>query len=158
MKIYPNNKLTRNFYLYEFIEAQLPSEAIALNWQNIGTDIVQNIEVIALEAQRIRNTLNANFINDLGFPELGVRITSGYRCKQWELIRKRSGLSQHTTGGAIDFQIINCSRQQSIDLQQWIYKQYEDWKGGLAIKYAEGDKLGFIHIDNRDGKARWIYT
>jgi hypothetical protein len=159
MKIYPNNKLTRNFWLYEFIESKLPDEAIALNWQNINTDIVQNIEKIALEAQRIRNTLNANFKSDLKFPELGVRITSGYRCKEWELIRKRTGLSQHTTGGAIDLQVINCSRNQAIELQKWVYEQYKDWQGGLAIKWNEGESIGFVHIDGRTtGAARWVYS
>jgi uncharacterized protein YcbK (DUF882 family) len=110
MKKYPNNKLTKNFYLYEFIEAQMPFEAIALNWKYIENEEVQQIERIALEVQKLRNLINLEIKSDLGFPEIGLRITSGYRCKEWELMQKRSGNSQHVTGGAVDIQAINCSR------------------------------------------------
>ena len=34
MRQIPNHHLTKNFTLYEMIEAQLPYEAVQLNWQN----------------------------------------------------------------------------------------------------------------------------
>jgi uncharacterized protein YcbK (DUF882 family) len=35
--------------------------------------------------------------------KIGIRAVSWYRPKAWELHRKRSGASQHVTGGAVDF-------------------------------------------------------
>jgi hypothetical protein len=157
MKAFPNTKLTRNFHLYEFIEAQLPFEAVALNWKNISAFKMDLWERQALEIQRMRNMVNQNFKSDLGFDEIGIRILSGFRCREWELIRKRSGNSQHTIC-ATDTQPTNCSRDQAIKINLWIHEQYKDWPGGLAIKHGSGDLVGFIHLDPREGRARWVYS
>jgi len=153
MRHIPDRQLTRHFRLYEFLEARLPWEAIALNWKSINSDTVFKAEELALELERIRALTNSEFKSDLGFPEIGIRITSGYRCKDWEYIRKRSGDSQHTVMAA-DVQPINCSREQAKQILQFVYDQYRVWwDGGLAIS----KKKGFIHIDKREYKARWEY-
>jgi len=157
-----NKQLTKHFWLYEFLEAELPSEAIAMNWDVINSDTVYKAELMALEIEKIRKLVNDNYKSDIGFQEIGLRITSGFRCREWELKRGRSGNSQHTIMAA-DFQAINCSREMGANILSWIFEKYDPWWcGGLAKKdpSKEGKRffLGFIHIDQRDIKARWIYT
>ena len=72
-------------------------------------------------------------------------------------MQKRSGNSQHVTGGAVDIQAINCSREQTVDIHYWIIEKYKEYNGGLAIKVANNGKLGFIHLDTRGEVARWTY-
>ena len=156
MRHIPDKQITKHFRLYEFLEAQLPAEAVALNWKNVTIDTVLKAEELALELEKIRSLANSEFKSDLGFPEIGIRITSGYRCVEWEYIRKRSGDSQHTVM-AVDVQPINCSRKQAKEILQFVYDQYSPWwEGGIAISKPK-NKIGFIHIDKRIYKARWKY-
>ena len=161
MRTIPDRQLTKHFRLYEFLEAQMPWEAISMNWKYIQPDHIDRWERMALELEKVRKLVNDNYKSDINFPEIGLRITAGYRCKEWELFRGRSGNSQHTIC-AVDFQPINTSREFAAKILQFVYdKYYHWWAGGLAIKHPskEGNILliGFIHLDPREKKARWIY-
>jgi len=162
MREIENRKLTSHFMLYEFLEAQMPDEAVALNWKYITEDTVYRSEIIALELEKVRKLVNDNFKSDIGFHEIGLRITSGYRCIEWELLRDRSGNSQHTIM-AVDLQPVRCSRELAVKILHFIYVKYNHfWSGGLAIKNPskQGSILlvGFVHLDMRDKKARWKYN
>jgi len=158
MKALPNTQLTRNFHLYEFIEAQLPFEAVALNWKYITRFDMLKWEEMALELEKDRRLINEHHKPDLfGFDDIGIRITSGFRCIEWELLRGRSGLSQHTIC-AVDYIPTNVSRSKAIVILKWLYDiQDKTWPGGLAIKHPEQMKTGFIHKDTRKELARWNY-
>lgn len=161
MRTIPDSQLTKNFRLYEFIEAQMPDEAIALNWKYFLPEYILRWELLALELEKMRKLINDNFESDLLFPEIGIRISAGFRCKEWELIRGRSGNSQHTICAA-DIQPVRCSMEQAVKILHFIYSKYNEyWKGGLAIKYPskQGNLLliGFVHIDIRGKRARWTY-
>lgn len=161
MRHIPDRQLTKNFRLYEFLESQMPDEAIAMNWKYIDRGTVLSAEIAALELEKIRKLINDNFKSDLGFSDIGIRIAAGFRCKEWELLRGRSGNSQHTIMAA-DFQPVKCSRELAVKILHFVFSKYNEyWKGGLAIKYPskQGNILliGFVHIDFRSARARWTY-
>ena len=166
MKTIPNRKLTNNFSLYEFIEAQLPPEAIALNWKHISEFKEAEYVKLANFLQSLRNSVNQQFRAENGGREIGMRITSGFRCKAWEHLRKRSGDSQHTIGAAADIQPTNCSPELAIKIMDYLYKKYYSRTtghfGGFAIKRPDIEKgkiirIGFLHYDLRGWTARWEY-
>lgn len=161
----PNLKLTANFSLYEFIEAQLPPEAVELNWQHINEMDWPRIEQLANFLQNLRNDMNQVWRAANGGREIGIQITSGFRCKAWELIRKRPGSSQHCTA-AVDIQPTGCPPEMAAEILRYYHKKYKTgngWFGGLAIKDPEYDKsgrilkVGFLHFDQRGYNARWQY-
>jgi len=161
MRHIPNQKLTDHFWLYEFLEAQMPQEAIAMNWKYIKESDIPVWKFLADDLEKMRTLVNENFTSDIGFPEIGIRISAGYRCKEWELFRGRSGNSQHTVCAA-DIQPTGCSREQAVKIIHWIFVKYNEWwSGGLAMKSPskQGNILliGFLHIDPRNKRARWSY-
>lgn len=147
-------KLTTNFSLKEFIEGAMPSEAIKMNYEQITVEQRKNIGLIAEELQKLRDKTKAEF----GSKFSGFRITSGLRQKAWELKQGRSGNSQHTKGWAVDFQPI-CDKEDYLIIFYWIFKQLENFKGGVAQKKPNLSKglKGFIHLDLRGYRARWEY-
>lgn len=164
-----NERLSQNFTLYEFIEAQLPAHAVKLNWQNIAefTPKQHLYRELANDLQKIRNMINAEFRAGNGNREIGLRITSGVRCRQWELTRGRTGTNQHTVGAAADIQPVNCTQSMAIDIMYWLYTKYwpreNGWPGGFAMSkaiFTQGgiiERIGFIHFDKRPQVARWEY-
>lgn len=158
---YNNIQLTDHFTLYEFIEAKMPCEAIAMNWRHFKDDDVSIWKSLAEDLEKMRLLVNDNFTSDIGFKQIGIRIEAGYRCKEWELFRGRTGNSQHTICAA-DIKPINCTREMTVKILHWIFSKYNEyWKGGLALKSPskEGKILltGFLHIDKRGKRARWSY-
>jgi len=162
MKTLPDRKLTKNFSLYEFIEGQLPPQAIELNWRHLNEMDLAKIEQAAQHAQTIRDLINQEFKSDLSHKEIGLRITSGFRCRAWELAQGRSGNSQHTIA-AYDCQPTNCSNEQAVGILAWLHNRFKrTYVGGLAIKKPTVEKgkytkVGFIHFDFRGHVARWEY-
>ena len=162
MRTLPNRKLTNNFTLYEFIEGQLPADGIALNWKHINEMDQTRFLQAAIHAQSIRDLINREFKSDTGAAEIGLRITSGFRCKAWELKQGRSGNSQHTVA-AYDAQPTNCSNDQAVAIIAWLHNRFKrTYVGGLAMKKATIEKgkyvkVGFIHFDFRGHVARWEY-
>jgi uncharacterized protein YcbK (DUF882 family) len=156
-------KLTANFSLKELIEAQMPTQAIKINNEDITAVERDNCQKIAEVLQDVRNKVNAKF-RGKGGRDIGLRITSGYRSKRWELLRGRSGNSMHVQGLAVDFVPVNCvDDAQYIEIYNWILHEYRNWNGGLAAmdyKFKKGTTeiltYGFIHID-LGTKRRWKY-
>lgn len=147
-------KLTANFELKEFIEGQMPKEAIKMNYDQITEQQKKNIGLIAVELQKLRDKTKAEF----GSKFTGFKITSGLRQKAWEIKQKRSGNSQHVKGWAVDFQPI-CANEDYLIIFGWVFNQLENFNGGVAQKkpdLARGLK-GFIHLDLRGSRARWEY-
>ena len=147
-------RLTTNFTLEEFIEGEMPKEAIKLNYDLITVEQRKNIGLIAEELQKLRDKTKAEF----GSKFTGFKITSGLRQKEWELKQKRSGNSQHTKGWAVDFQPI-CDKEDYLIIFGWVFKQLERFKGGVAQKKPDLSRglKGFIHLDLRGTPARWEY-
>ena len=147
-------KLTANFTLEEFIDGEMPKEAIKMNYDLISDEQRKNIGLIAVELQKLRDKTKAEF----GSKFTGFKITSGLRQKAWELKQKRSGNSQHTKGWAVDFQPI-CANEDYMIIFNWIFKQLENFNGGVAQKKPnlKAGLKGFIHLDLRGSRARWEY-
>jgi hypothetical protein len=162
MRTIPNRQLTKNFSLHEFIEGKLPPEGVAMNWKNIAQMDIKKIEEAANHAQTIRDLINREFKSDTGAAELGLTITSGWRCKEWELKQGRSGNSQHLIA-AYDASPSNCSNKQSAAIIGWLYSRFSrTYNGGLAylkptIHNGQFITRGFIHFDFRGHIARWQY-
>jgi hypothetical protein len=147
-------KLTANFSLKEFMEGEMPKEAIKMNYDLISDEQRKNIGLIAVELQKLRDKTKAEF----GSKFTGFKITSGLRQKAWELKQKRSGNSQHVKGWAVDFQPI-CSNEDYLIIFGWVFKQLEIFNGGVAQKKPnlKAGLKGFIHLDLRGSRARWEY-
>lgn len=165
MRTIPNRKITDNFSLYEFIEATLPAEAVALNWKHISEFREAEFIKLANFLQSLRNSINQQFRAENNGNEIGLRITSGFRCKAWERLRKRSGDSQHTIAAA-DVQPTNCSPQLAVKIMDHLCKKYHPRTtghfGGFAIKRPDIEngrilRIGFLHYDLRGWTARWEY-
>jgi uncharacterized protein YcbK (DUF882 family) len=157
-------KLTANFSLKELIEAQMPADAIRINNEDITDAEKENCKRIAEVLQDLRNKVNAKF-RGKGGRGIGLRITSGYRSKRWELLRGRSGNSMHVQALAADVVPVNCVNDaQYIEIYKWILHEYRNWNGGLAnmdYKFKKGstteiESYGFIHID-LGTRRRWKY-
>lgn len=169
MKTIPDKKLTRNFSLYELIQSSLPPVAVQLNWKHIDEFMVNYNTWIKLadHLQAIRNMINSEFRIGNGDNEIGVHITSAFRCRKWEIRQKRNGSSQHCVGAAADIQPVGCSNRLAVDIMQWLYNKH--WHrdgghhGGFAIKqptYTQKGTItliGFLHYDLRGHVARWTY-
>lgn len=162
----PNRKLTDNFTLHEFVEARLPKQGVDLNWKHYDQFNESEYQKLANFLQDTRSLINDNFRHLNGGREIGLTITSGFRCREWELIRGRDGTSQHCVGEAVDIQPVFCSDGLAVDIMKWLYDL--DWPretghvGGFAVKwptYEKGvvKKLGFLHYDMRGFVARWTY-
>lgn len=167
MRTITNIKLTDHFWLYEFIEGRaLPRKAIELNWKNIDQFNIEDAREEAKFLEGIREVTNLVFQPKNGGQEIGVRINSGWRCKEWELIQGRSGKSQHVKI-ASDIVPTNCSNELAVEIINHLYHIYSPrttgHKGGFAIKkptYTDGNivSVGFVHFDRRkDKNARWEY-
>jgi len=162
----PNRKITANFSLYEFIEAQLPNIAVDLNWKHINEMNIRNYEFLAGFLQTLRDDINQTYQKHNNNKAINLTVTSGFRCKEWEHTRKRTGESQHCVGAAADVQPTNCSLKLSAKIMNDYYKLFSPstgWHGGFAIKLPEYDskgnvlKPGFLHFDLRGSYARWTY-
>ncbi len=163
MRTIPDKKLTTNFSLYEFIEAKMEQQAVEMNWRNIEQmDIERYEKEVAPHAQSIRDLINREFRSDTGAKEIGLMITSGWRCREWELFRGRSGEGQHPIA-AYDCVPTNCSIKQAASIVGFLQGKFSrSYVGGFAIKTAtvkDGAYVsaGFVHFDFRGKIARWRY-
>lgn len=100
-------------------------------------EIVKRLIRVAEEAQKIRAM----------FGDRPMRIHSCYRDSVTNARVGGARLSQHVQGGAIDFSI------QGVDVMTIYNRLNGTWPGGLAYSRS----MGFVHIDTRQGRARWAY-
>lgn len=134
-----------------------------MNWKNIHQMDIERFEKeVAPHAQSIRDLINREFKSDTGAKEIGLMITSGWRCLDWELYRGRSGKGQHPIA-AYDAVPTNCSTQQAAAIIGYLLGKFSrSFIGGFAIKkptVKDGEFIttGFVHFDFRGKIARWNY-
>ena len=162
MKTYDiNQKLAKNFTLREVVnwpQHQVMTEpdkakATDLALKALNATTLDNAIRVAQFLQSIRDEMNAAFPEYNG--RLGLRVMSWLRAKAWELYRKRSGNSQHTTGHAVDIIVIGASATDYPRIMEWIWNRYQEHNGGLARLFRNG-RWSFIHFDYGVNR-RWEY-
>ena len=138
-------QLTKNFTLEDFVGAKGNEHCIMMAQNRLTPEIVENIQRIAKKLQEVQDY--ANLITPCY-----IIVTSGFRPKEWEKLKGRSGTSQHTKGHAADFRIIPQNKSVAESFNEKIYKWLLDTHdGGVSRK-----KGSFIHVDF--GKKRtWTY-
>jgi hypothetical protein len=160
MRQIKNKQLTEHFSLHEIMEGTLPTAAAVMNWRHFNELNLNKITALCSRVEHIRAAINEKFKAKNDNKEIGLRVTSGFRCHEWELSQGRSGNSQHPIS-ALDVQPSGVSKQLSDEIMNWAAKNYSPvktgWKGGFAIKKPTENTLGFLHFDNREKTARWIY-
>lgn len=165
MRTKKDYKLTDHFSFYEFIEGEaIPAEGHKLNWEHISECDETKLKKIAEELEVIRKTINDKFQKLNKGVEIGLNINAGWRCKDWELVQKRSGNSQHTIAAA-DVYPTNVGLALALAIIQFLYTQHwpktsSGWKGGFAIGWPKPKgkfKTGFVHYDLRGSQSRWLY-
>jgi ribosomal protein L17 len=156
-------KITDNYCLSEFVYIYGVPAANKINEKAITKEQIAFIKShLAPLAQQIRNEINAEF-REMNGGEIRLRITSGFRAKEWDISRGRSGNGEHPKGTAIDVQPIGCHNDEMyMKVFNWIANKYKDHNGGFALKNptTANDKIvsfGFIHFDFRGFRARGTY-
>jgi len=166
MRTIANKRITTNFSLHEIIEGQLPPEGVAMNWKNIHEFRQEEWERHVGFIQSLRNSINGEFKAKNGGREIGLAVTSGWRCLEWEHFRKRSGKSQHCVGVAFDVQPTQCRPALAVEIMDHFHKIFNRRErghfGGYARSFPEYSnselkKIGFLHFDFRGMVARWEY-
>lgn len=137
-----------------------------MNWENISEFDIEKAQQIANLIQAKRDDINKAFKEKNKFQDIGLTITSGFRCKAWEAHQGRSGNSRHTQSDAMDIQPIKCSKELAVEILQYLFEKGKSTRtghlGGFAIKkpsYKDGKVMavGFLHYDLRGVYARWEY-
>jgi hypothetical protein len=161
MRTIDNYKLSANFSFWEFVEGTVMSkQGHAMNWKNIKQCDRLLQKKMAESLQHVRLVINQNFKHKNNNKEIGLEVTSGWRCTEWELFRGRSGKSQHPIAAA-DVIPTGVSKELSDEIILWLNDKYSPrqngWNGGFAIKRPTKTTSGFAHFDIRSGIARWEY-
>jgi len=153
-------KLTNNFSLSEVFEwgkfqgLSATDSKLLSDWQKEQWNEkvhLPNAIAIAKDMQSVRDWVNAKYPGR----NIGIRAVSWYRPVKWELHRKRSGASQHTNGGGVDFVITNVAQSEYNRIMGEIFAHLKEYNGGLA-RLFRNNHYSFIHID-KGRKRRWEY-
>ena len=121
-------------------------EALQGRWPNFspwefrsrdGADELILDERLLDSLQALRSTL-----------QLPINITSAYRTASWNAKVKGSPKSQHIAGRAADIVVPRLGVE---DLAEWAAKIPAFRDGGIGTY----PNKGFVHVDVRDGRARW---
>lgn len=179
-KVLIDRKLTTNFSLYEFIEGvAMPRPSIELNWKTIEEmdskerdALIERYQLVAKRLQALRNEINKRYKAKNSNVQIGFRITSGYRCVEWEVSKGRGEKSRHSLSAA-DFFAHNVKddalySQIMEDARVILDAQLREL-GGLGtyiadLKQQENNivykkrPFRFIHMDHEASRAtRWNY-
>jgi len=130
------DKITENFTLKEFFKSDT---AIRNNIDNTTTDrdIIYNITRLTIEdLQPVRNEFG------------GIRITSGYRCRELNNFLNGSFSSYHTFGMAADIKPYN-KNIKLIDIIDFIYYNCD-----FTEMIAEWLPNGWIHVAYDENKIK----
>ena len=167
METLVNKNLTKNIKLYEVIGgASMPPEGVAMTWRLIAGFNEARMQAICKRVQEVLDIVNSVFRARNNNKPITFIIGSGYRPREWEILRGRSGNSRHVLSDALDIIPSNCSARLAVEIIQWMNTRYSPvtggWNGGFAISppIKTGTKIkriGFAHFDNRGVVARWEY-
>lgn len=179
-KVLLNRQLTTNFSLYEFIEGvAMPRPSVQMNWDAIEqmnaaerAAFVERYQKVANRLQALRVEINKRFKQRNGNTDIGLRITSGFRCSKWEESKGRGKNSRHSLSAA-DFTVMNVkddSLYNEIMEACWnIVDSQLRGIGGAGTYKADvlqqannvmykKRPFRFIHIDHEASRAtRWHY-
>ena len=122
-------KLTENFSLSEF-ECKCGCK--------MPNDVFENIKLLAIQLQEIRDCFNAR-----------IMINSAYRCAKHNSSIGSNNSSQHILGKAADIVIGGNSPDEVADRIESMIEDKELALGGL------GRYNTFTHIDIRSKRSRW---
>lgn len=122
-------KLTENFSLSEF-ECKCGCK--------MPKDVFENIKLLAIQLQEIRDCFNAR-----------IMINSAYRCVKHNSSIGSNNSSQHILGKAADIVIGGNSPNEVADRIESMIEDKELALGGL------GRYNTFTHIDIRSNRSRW---
>lgn len=122
-------KLTTNFSKMEF---ESRDGAVMPN------DVLQNVQKLANNLQKVRNVLRQP-----------IHINSGYRSLYHNLAIGGKTNSQHLIGMAADISMKNYTAKDLVIIFERMINNGEIKQGGLALYN------GFVHYDIRGTKARW---
>jgi len=154
MNYNPNTQLTANFTLKEVVEwarhQAMPQEhkdlCIAMCRDHLTSEVFIKAKQVAEKMQELRDAVNQAFPEYNG--KLGLRPLSWFRPQAWELMRKRSGKSQHVPGWGVDFAAVNCKPEDYNRIMAHIFNVLlKNFTGGLAYKLNAQGNYSFIHID-----------
>ena len=81
-------------------------------------------------------------------------INSGYRCPTHNAKVGGAANSRHTKGDAVDFVVKGVKTKEVYEFCENLPCADEI---GLAIKHNPNEFKGFVHLDTRGFKARWVY-
>lgn len=133
-------KLSKNFDLKEFLESVFfNDEQQEKVYESFSNDeaLLINATELAKNLQVLRNKVGA------------VSINIAYRPKWYELLKKRSGNSQHTKLKAADIKVKGMRPSEVHAIIENLIKEGKMKEGGLGL-YST-----FVHYDIRNTKARW---
>lgn len=134
-------KLTKNFSLHEFIYSKFFDEEqqkrVVFDFYN-DDELLHNIQKLANQLQVLRNYLNRP-----------ITINISYRPKWYELLKGRSGKSQHTFAKAADIKIKGLTPMEVHAAIEYLIFKGDMLEGGLGLYNT------FVHYDIRKNKARW---
>lgn len=142
----PNENITANFTWGELIygiQGDMSDEEYAhfkfINYNEVKSDreAQNNLIGIASRLQMLRDLIQKPII-----------VTSGFRCKRWEILKGRNGKSQHAAGKAVDSY---CPDLSILGYYEIIDKVFPT--GGRAVN----TDLHFVHYDTRASRATWDY-
>ena len=136
-------KLTKNFNINEFIYSRFYND---INQKRVVFDFYDNKELLysvqklAIQLQVLRNHLNAP-----------ISINIAYRPKWYELLKGRSGNSQHTLGKACDITVKGYTPKEVYNTIELLINRGDMLQGGL------GSYNTFTHYDigYNGRKRRW---
>ena len=85
--------------------------------------------------------------------DTALQITSGYRCPKHNAAVGGSPKSEHVSGIAADVVLPKGVLLKDFYAMADSINKFKD--GGVGIYPSEGKTTGFIHVDVRNGRARW---
>lgn len=131
--------LTKNFTLKEFtVNRWANEEQQKRSDESLTADVLCNIQELSNNLQVLRDYLNAP-----------ISINIAFRPKWWELLKGRSGKSQHTLGKAGDIVVEGYTPKQVAKAIIKLISEGKMSQGGLKAYNS------FTHYDIRGHKARW---
>lgn len=162
-----NKKISPNFSYREVFRSIFDPACLDLNLK-YATD--EQLKAAADYAENflepLRNRINSRYLMRNNVKQIGIKPTTWLRQKQYEIMKKRSGNSQHIYGHVADiFPTGIVSDTLYLEVFYFIVSEVFsqiNQQGGVGILHPTIEKgkvvrRGFIHRDYRNTTAIWEY-